>query len=126
MPDSETIRVARIYKNLQAANFKLEHMLKPDYDAIAIHSNGIIITANPRACEIFGYHHDELTGLNSWKLFTAESGSIMMEHVLTGSEEPYEAMALHKKGHPLKLVFEGKNFTLNEEYLRAVLFRSLK
>ncbi|MDH5184395.1 MAG: PAS domain S-box protein [Gammaproteobacteria bacterium] len=125
MHDSETIRVARIYKNLQVSNFMLEHMLKPDYDAIAVHSNGIIITANPRACEIFGYRHDELLGLNSWKLFTAESSSIMMDHVLTGSEEPYEAMALHKNGHPLKLALKGKNFTLDEENLRAVLFRSL-
>ena len=126
MPDSETIRVARIYKNLQEANFKLEHMLKSGYDAIAVHSNGIIVTANPRACEIFGYHQDELTGLNSWKLFTAESSSIMMDRVLTSSEEPYEAKALHKDGHPIKLALEGKNILFNEESLRVVLFRSLK
>ena len=77
-------------------------------EGVVIHDNGIIIDANRRLCEMFGYELDELLGANVFDLPSPEYLGTIMEHVRSGSPARYEVEGRRKDGSTFVAEITGR------------------
>lgn len=103
----------------------LEQYLTDDYDAVAVHSSSIMITANQAALDMFGYTEEELTGMNAWHFFNPGSAQVIMQHLLDKSPEPYQVVAVKKDKTEFEVEIKGMDFDFDGESVRVVLLKHL-
>ena len=77
-------------------------------EGVVIHDNGIIIDANSRLCEMFGYELGELLGANVFDLPAPQHLGMIMEHVRSGSTARYEVEARRKDGSTFVAEITGR------------------
>ena len=77
-------------------------------EGVVIHDNGIIIDANRRLCEMFGYALDELLGANVFDLPSPEYLGTIMDHVRSGSTARYEVEGRRKDGSTFVAEITGR------------------
>jgi PAS domain S-box-containing protein len=121
LPASE---LARLDKLRRLLGDKLEDYLCEGYQAVALHSSGIVFAANPAAAELFGYSVDELLPCNAWLLFPPQSTRALMQHLLSKSTEAYTVVARRKDGSLFQVELKGRDFEVDGEPVRAVLLRA--
>ena len=119
---SEFERVKQIREKL---NFDLNDCLTDSYDAIALHSNTMIVELNQAAADMFGYSREELIGYNAWMLFTSSSADAIMQHVATQSERAYQIVGKRKDNTTFKVELKGIDFKLDGEPLRMVMLKEI-
>jgi PAS domain S-box-containing protein len=78
------------------------------FEAIFISENGICIDTNQTATEMFGYDYDELIGVFGTDVIAPESKELVGHFMLSGYEEPYEAIAQRKDGTTFQVEIRGK------------------
>jgi PAS domain S-box-containing protein len=88
----------RAEEALRESEIRFRQLVEATVEGIVIHRGGIIRDLNERACELFGYSHDEMIGRNVLTLATPDFVEIIREKVSTGSEDSYEARGLRKDG----------------------------
>ncbi len=113
-------RVSERTRQLQAANRQLEKELSErknaeealqesqeqfrrlsdaTFEAIAIHDNGVLLSANSQYCRMFGYEPDELPGKQVLPMTVApEAIEAVKKEIASGSVGPYEATGMRKDG----------------------------
>jgi len=77
-------------------------------EGVVIHDNGIIIDANRRLCEMFGYELGELLGANIFDLPAPEYLDTIMDHVRSGSTARYEVEGRRKDGSTFVAEITGR------------------
>jgi PAS domain S-box-containing protein len=77
-------------------------------EGVVIHDNGIILDANRRLCEMFGYELGELLGANVFDLPSPEYLGTIMEHVRSGSTARYEVEGRRKDGSTFVAEITGR------------------
>ena len=85
-------------ETLRESEIRFRQLVEATVEGIIIHREGIIKDLNERACELFGYSHDEMIGKNVLTLAAPEFVEIIKEKMATGSEDSYEARGLRKDG----------------------------
>jgi PAS domain S-box-containing protein len=85
-------------ETLRESEIRFRQLVEATVEGIIIHRAGIIRDFNERACELFGYSHDEMIGKNVLNLAAPEFIEIIKEKITTGSEDSYEARGLRKDG----------------------------
>ena len=78
------------------------------FEAIFFSENGICIEQNNMAEKMFGYTNDEAIGKYGTEWITPEYRELVMNNMLTGYEEAYEAVALKKDGSTFPCLLKGK------------------
>ncbi|MGE5645161.1 MAG: ATP-binding protein [Acidobacteriota bacterium] len=95
-------------------------------EGILIHDKGVILDANAAFTAMVGYTLEELRALPRWEILVApESRDIVWQHVISESEQPYEAVELRKDGSRVDVELSGKNFVMGARKVRAVVARDL-
>ena len=94
-------------------------------EAIFISEKGVCIETNQAAIEMFGYTYDELIGIFGTDVIAPESKEIVKQNILSGYEEPYEAVALRKDGTKFLAEFEGKMFNYKGRNVRVTAVRDI-
>ncbi|MDO9034437.1 MAG: PAS domain S-box protein [Methanoregula sp.] len=85
-------------ETLRESEIRYRQLVDATVEGIIIHREGIIKDLNERACELFGYSHDEMIGKNVLTLAAPEFVETIKEKITTGSEDSYEARGLRKDG----------------------------
>ncbi len=85
-------------ETLRESEFRFRQLVEATVEGIIIHRAGIIKDLNERACELFGYSHDEMIGKNVLTLAAQEFVETIKDKMATGSEDSYEARGLRKDG----------------------------
>ena len=108
-------------EHLRASEERFKALHNASFGGITIHDEGVILDCNQGLADITGYSHQELVGMNCLELVTEESRARVMDSITTESEEPYEAMGLHRNGekYPLRLApkmipYKGKTVRVTE------------
>ncbi len=86
------------YKTLSEASF----------DSIFFSEKGVCIEQNQTAREVFGYTDEEAHGRYGTDWIVLEDRALVMEHMISGYEKPYEVTALRKDGTTFPCVLSGK------------------
>ena len=105
------------------ARFKALH--NASFGGITIHDKGLILDCNKGLAEITGYTVDELVGMDGLLLIAEESREIVMENILAGYEEPYEAIGIRKNGEKYPLRLEARQIPYKGKEVRVVEFRDI-
>jgi len=85
-------------ETLRESEIRYRQLVDATVEGIIIHKEGIVKDLNERACELFGYSHDEMIGKNVLTLAAPEFVETIKEKIMTGSEDSYEARGLRKDG----------------------------
>jgi PAS domain S-box-containing protein len=103
--------------------FKALH--NASFGGIAIHDKGVILECNQGLSEIAGFSYDELIGMDGLLLIAEQSRELVMNNILAGYEEPYEAFGVRKGGEVYPLRLEARNIPYKGKMVREVEFRDI-
>ena len=96
------------------------------FEGIAFHDQGRMLEVNRAFCAMFGYdREDELIGRSVLELAAPESRDTVLEHVRSGSEQPYEAVGLRKDGSRIVAELRGRLLVLRDRKIRIVALRDI-
>ena len=108
---------------LSEARFKALH--NASFGGITIHDKGVILECNKGLSEITGYETEELIGMDGLLLIAEESRDMVMDHITSGYEKPYEAVGIRKNGEKYPLRLEGRQIPYQGKIVRVVEFRDI-
>jgi len=117
---------------LQQAKENAEHNEKrfkalhdASFGGIAIHDKGTILDCNQGLSNITGYSHEELVGMNGLLLLAEECRKEVLQKIIKGHHDPYEAYGLKKNGQKYPLRIEGKMIPYYNKIMRITEFRDI-
>ncbi|CAB5104678.1 hypothetical protein D3OALGA1CA_1650 [Olavius algarvensis associated proteobacterium Delta 3] len=93
---------------LRDSELRFRALADATFEAIFLSERGVCIETNHRATEMFGYDYDELIGIFGSDIIAPESKELVEFNMLTGYEEPYEAVAQRKDGTTFQVEICGK------------------
>jgi two-component system sensor histidine kinase EvgS len=112
-------------KELQDSEERFKVLHNASFGGIAIHDKGIILDCNQGLSEITGYSTDELIGMNGLMLISEKSRDLVMSTILSGDEDPYEAIGIRKNGEEYPVRLEARNIPYKEKHVRVTEFRDI-
>ena len=98
----------RVEKALRDNEERYRALSDASFEAIFISEKGLCIDTNQTATEMFGYGHDELIGIFGTDVIAPKSKELVKNYMLSGYEEPYEAIAQRKDGTTFQVEIRGK------------------
>lgn len=87
-----------LLESLKESETRFRQLVGAAVEGIVIHDDGIIRDANERACELFGYSHEEMIGRNVTSLASPGFVDFIRHKVAAGSDETYEAQGIRRDG----------------------------
>ena len=110
---------------LQENREKYRALSEAATEAIFISENGRCLEQNKRAQEIFGYTDAEALGRMGTEWIAPQDRSLVLRNMLSGFEEPYEAMGLRKDGTTFPAVLHGKMMQYKGRAVRVTIMGDL-
>jgi PAS domain S-box-containing protein len=95
------------------------------FEGIAITEGGRIVDVNRRCSELLGVPRDALLGRSVIDFVAPESRETVAQHFRSGSEAPYEHMALRADGSRVPVEVQAKNATIGGRNLRVTALRDV-
>ena len=97
--ESELAERARVEDAIRESENRFQSLSEASLEAIVIHDDGILLSANSQYSKMFGYAPEELPGKQVIPLTVApEAIEAMRKEIATGGEGPYESTGLRKGG----------------------------
>lgn len=110
---------------LHASEERFKGLHNASFGGIAIHDKGVILDSNQGLSEITGYSLEELIGMNGLLLISEQSRDMVIDHIKSEYEEPYEAMGVRKNGEEYPLRLEGRMIPYQGKTVRVTEFRDI-
>jgi rsbT co-antagonist protein RsbR len=107
--------------SLEESNTRLRRFFECSNETIAILDRGIIVEVNPRVRTMFGYTLEEAVGRPALEFIAPVSRDLVGHNILTGYEEPYEALALRKDGSIFLGEFRGRSIPYHGRSARITM-----
>ncbi len=90
------------------------------HEGILLHEDGLILDGNQAISDMFGYTIREAIGTHFIKYIDPEYHDRVMEHLGSGSEEPYELVCLRKDYSRFPAEIRARNRTISEKQIRII------
>ncbi len=103
--------------------FKALH--EASFGGITIHDKGVIVECNQGLADISGYTYEELIGMDGLLLISEKTRKMVLKNILSGYEEPYEAIGIRKNGEEYPVRLQARNIPYKGKQLRTVEFRDI-
>jgi PAS domain S-box-containing protein len=95
-------------------------------EGIIIHSNGIIVDANPALGKMFGYDLSELIGVNAVDLLAApESRDKLLEEMAKRTSGPYEVVGMRRDGSRIDVEITARSLSYSGSTVRVGAIRDI-
>ena len=95
-------------------------------EGIIIHSQGIVIDANPALGRLFGYELSEIIGANAVDLLAApESREELIQEMSKKSSGPYEVVGLRKDGSRIDVEITARSLSYSGSTVRVGAIRDI-
>jgi two-component system sensor histidine kinase EvgS len=112
-------------RELQDSEERFKVLHNASFGGITIHDKGIILDCNQGLSEITGYPTEELIGMNGLMLISEKSRDMVMSTILSGDEDPYEAIGIRKNGEEYPVRLEARNIPYKEKHVWVTEFRDI-
>ena len=113
-------------QELRESEERFRRLIEASNEGIVLHDNGVVLDVSPRFSEMVGYSPEELVGRNIMDFIAAPGWrEVLLEHVRTGSEEPYEMMGLHKNGTHMAVEIQARATTYHGRKVRVAAVRDI-
>ncbi|MFM8832911.1 MAG: PAS domain-containing protein [Cytophagales bacterium] len=110
---------------LKESESRFRTLQEASFGGIALHKMATIIDANKGLSVMTGYTLEELIGMNGLNLIAQEYRALVIDHIKSGYEIPYDVMGLRKDGSRYSIEVQGKNIPYKGETLRVTEFRDI-
>jgi PAS domain S-box-containing protein len=110
---------------LQESELKFRRLTEAAFEGIAIHNRGIILDANQRLLDMFGYAYEEFVGKSVVEFSAPESYDLVWTKMHTESETMYEAACLKKGGAKILVEIIGKTIPHQEGIAHVIAVRDI-
>jgi len=94
-------------------------------EALFFSDKGVCIECNKAACKMFAYKYEELIGINGTDVVAEESKELVKKNMMSGYEEPYEAIALKKDGTKFWAEFHGRMYNYRRKNVLVTAVRDI-
>ena len=95
------------------------------FEAIFLSEKGICLEQNQAAERMFDYTHSEAIGKPGTNWIIPEHREMVKNNMLSGYEEPYEAIALRKNGSSFPAEIQGKMMYFQGRDVRVTVLRDI-
>jgi PAS domain S-box-containing protein len=112
-------------KSLRESEERFRRLSEATFEGIAVHDRGIILDVNHAIAQMMGYEIDELLGMNAFELITPESRDLALQHIESGYQDTYEAVALRKDGSTFPVEIRAKVIPYENCFVRVVAIRDI-
>ncbi len=110
---------------LRESETKNKALQEATFEALFFSVKGVCIEANNSASQLFGYKHDEFIGILGTDIIADEFKTIVKDKMLSGYDQPYEAIAQRKDGSKFWAEFHGKMFEYQGKIIRVTSVRDI-
>ncbi|HEY9666528.1 MAG TPA: PAS domain S-box protein [Coleofasciculaceae cyanobacterium] len=111
--------------SLRESEERFRCLSEATFEGIVIHDRGVILDLNQALVRMLGYDQEELLGTNAFELMAPESRELAWQHIQTGYQEPYEAIALRKDGSKFSVELQAKVTPYQNRLVRVVAVRDI-
>ncbi len=115
----------RLIHDLKESEERFRALHNSSFGGIMIHGQRRILECNQGLAEITGYSVDELIGMDGMLLIAPRSRELLMEMVVSGHQEPYEAFGVRKNGEEYPIRLAARNIPYKGKQVRTVEFRDI-
>jgi PAS domain S-box-containing protein len=115
----------RAEEELRESEERLRGFFEAAFEGLVIHDNGIILDANQRFADLFGYPLAEVIGRSVLALGAPESRDDVRRHIRDGDEGPYEAVGLRQDGSTFPGELRGKPIIYRGRPARVTAVRDI-
>lgn len=112
-------------RKLRESESRFRRLHEASVGAIGIHVDGRIEDVNQALTSVTGFREDELIGMDGLQLISPEWRDTVRQHIMGGTETPYEVVGLRKDGSSYPLQIHGKTIPFGEKTARVTEFRDL-
>lgn len=84
--------------SLRESEERIRLLVEGAFEGIVLHNQGIIIEANKKLADKLGYNLKDMVGKNILEYTAPESRELVLQNILSGYENPYEAKYQRKDG----------------------------
>jgi PAS domain S-box-containing protein len=98
----------KVEESLRDSEERFRALSDATFEAIFISEKGVGLEQNRTAERMFGYTSEEAIGRYGTEWITPQDREMVMNNMLTGYEEPYEATALRKDGTTFPAEIQGR------------------
>ena len=110
---------------LQESEERFRRLSEATFEGIAITEKGIIVDANERLAEMFGYSLDEILGMQAANLVAPEERELVQERQQSGYEAPFTHRAVRKDKSSLFVEVRGKAIFYKGRSARVTSIRDI-
>ncbi len=121
----EKDKVEQAYSAQQESEARFRRLSESTLEGVAIHDKGKILDANQALANIFGYNLSEIIGKNAQELAAPEYRELLMKNIMSGYEEPYEAIGVKKDGSTFIGEIIGKAIPYQGKIVRVSVIRDI-
>jgi PAS domain S-box-containing protein len=104
---------------------RFRRLTDASHDGILISERGVIVEANDRAAEMFGYGAQDLVGTATAQLAAPEMREMVARMNQEGMEGTFAAVGLRRDGSRFDLEVTGKTITLHGRTARVTILRDV-
>jgi PAS domain S-box-containing protein len=111
---------------LKESEARFKDLSEASLETVVFIEGGIIIDANRRAHEMFGYDdNDKIIGRNVLDFITPEAHNVVKERMASQDEEKYETLGLKKNGETFPVEVHPRELHLRGRQVRISVVRDL-
>ena len=110
---------------LRESEERFRRLSEATFEGITITEKGIIVDANERFAEMFGYSLNEVLGMKAINLVAPEDQVLVQERNLLGYEAPYEHRSVRKDKSSLFVEVRGKAISYKGRKARVTSIRDI-
>ena len=93
---------------LEESRARYRTLSDASFESIFVSQKGVCLEQNKTAELVFGYTHEEALGRYGTEWIIPEDREMVMQNMVSGYEQPYEATALRKDGTTFPCILKGK------------------
>src|ERR1700722_3130840 len=112
-------------KEILESEEKFRRLAEAATEGVAITLQGKILEVNQALARLFGYAPPEMIGRSALEFTAAESRGELTRMVLSGREEPYEAIGVRKDGTRVLLEISGRMIPFRGHSVRVAVFKDM-
>ncbi|XXJ18805.1 PAS domain S-box protein [Desulfovibrio caledoniensis] len=115
----------RVQDALRESEIRYKTLHEASRGGIAIHDNGLILDCNQGLCDMTGYSHSEMIGVDSLALVAEGVREATREKMASGFEGAYETVGVRKDRQEYPVCVDVRNIPYKGRTVRAVEFRDI-
>jgi PAS domain S-box-containing protein len=112
-------------KALRESEERFSRLSNASFEGIVLSQRGRVIDLNDQLADMLLYKRSEMVGMDVLDFVAPESREIVLQHLRSGAEEPYEHMALRRDGSTFPVEVRAKSVPSNGDTIRLTAVRDI-